>query len=124
MLLASTIRDLHETFAFILIFSNAAVGVWGILLDRDLLKSSKLFWGSVIAAQSLIFVQAFLGVVLQTSENLAPRDFHYLYGFSMIIAVALLYGYRAPRGKHKFLMYGVGSFFIMGLGIRALFLGN
>ena len=46
------------------------------------------------------------------------------YGFSAIVAVAILYSYRgSPFIKDKqYLLYGLGSLFIMGLGIRALYL--
>jgi len=118
------LRDLHTTVAFLLIFMNAIAGVWGILLDRKSIKSTRLFWVTIVATQIVVFVQATVGVALQSDENLEPDDFHYLYGFSMIIAIALLYGYRNTIGNKKFLLYGLGSFFIMGLGIRAMFLGT
>jgi len=118
------LRDLHTTVAFLLIFMNAIAGVWGILLDRKSIKSTRLFWVAIVATQIVVFVQATVGVALQSDENLEPDDFHYLYGFSMIIAIALLYGYRNTIGNKKFLLYGLGSFFIMGLGIRAMFLGT
>jgi hypothetical protein len=49
----------------------------------------------------------------------APR-LHALYGFSAVIAVGILYSYRTTswmRGKEH-LLYGLGSLFIMGLGLR------
>ena len=118
------LRDLHTTVAFFLIFMNALVGVWGILLDRECVKSNRFFWVAIVAAQITVFAQAIVGVALQSQEDIEPDDFHYLYGFSMIIAIALLYGYRNTIGNKKFLLYGLGSFFIMGLGIRAMFLGT
>lgn len=124
MLLGAALRDAHTILAFVLIFSNAGVGIWGVLLDKQTLRNPKPFWICTVIAQSLIFAQAILGVSLQAADDLEPRDFHYLYGFSMIIAIALLYGYKNSIGKHRFIMYGLGSFFIMGLGIRALFLGT
>ena len=73
---------------------NAIAGVWGILLDRKSLKSTRFFWAAIVAAQIVVFAQAIVGVALQSEEKIEPDDFHYLYGFSMIIAIALLYGYR------------------------------
>tara|TARA_B100001758_G_scaffold245498_1_gene258628 strand:- start:126 stop:521 length:396 start_codon:yes stop_codon:yes gene_type:complete len=118
------LRDLHNTVAFFLIFTNAIAGFWGVLLDRRSIQSTRFFWVAIIAAQIIVFVQAIIGVAIQSKENVEPNDFHYLYGFSMIIAIALLYGYRNTIGNKKFLLYGLGSFFIMGLGIRAMFLGT
>jgi len=51
-------------------------------------------------------------------------QFHALYGFSAIIAVGILYSYRSSpfiKGK-QYLLYGLGCLFIMGLGIRELYL--
>ncbi len=118
------LRDLHTTVAFLLIFMNAIAGVWGILLDRESIKSTRFFWIAIVAAQIIVFAQAIVGVALQSKEDIEPDDFHYLYGFSMIIAIAILYGYRNTIGNKKFLLYGLGSLFIMGLGIRAMFLGT
>ena len=44
---------------------------------------------------------------------------------STIVAVGILYSYRgSPFVKDKrYLLYGLGSLFIMGLGIRAMIVG-
>ena len=58
----------------------------------------------------------------QTAVQLG--DLHALYGFSAIVAVMIMYGYRTSpflKGK-ELLLYGLGSVFVMGLGIRNLFL--
>ena len=118
------LRDLHTTIAFILNISNATTGIWGVLIDKEVIKTPRFFWVVIAVAQTIVFAQASIGVGLQAKEGIEPNDFHYLYGFSMIIAIALLYGYRNTIGKKKYLLYGLGSFFIMGLGIRAMFLGT
>ena len=46
------------------------------------------------------------------------------YGFVAIIAVAIIYSYRAQMAKHLYLLYGLGGLFLMGLGIRAMLVGN
>lgn len=117
-------RDLHTTIAFLLIISNVITGIWGVLIDKKVIKTPRFFWIAIVVAQTIVFAQAVIGVVIQAEEDIEPNDFHYLYGFSMIIAIALLYGYRNTIGNKKYLLYGLGSFFIMGLGIRAMFLGT
>ena len=73
------LRDLHTTVAFLLIFMNAIAGVWGILLDRGSIKSTRFFWIAIVAAQIIVFAQAIVGVALQSKEDIEPDDFHYLY---------------------------------------------
>ena len=45
------------------------------------------------------------------------------YGFVAIIAIGILYAYRAQMERYRYLLYGGGSLFIMGLGIRAMIVG-
>ena len=81
-------------------------------------------WVTVIIGQLLAFVQAFIGVLLTTRYDYELGDMHALYGFSAIIAVGILYSYRTSpfmKGK-ELLLYGFGSLFIMGLGLRNLVL--
>ena len=46
------------------------------------------------------------------------------YGFVAIIAVAIIYSYRPQIAKYRYLLYGFGGLFLMGLGIRAMLVGN
>ena len=41
-----------------------------------------------------------------------------------IIAVAIIYSYRFQMKHRLYLLYGFGGLFIMGLGIRALLIGQ
>lgn len=123
MILAGALRDTHVTFGWVVVVANALAGFWCLAGHRFAVARNRVLWPYVVVAQVTIFVQAILGVTLQNVEDLEPNDFHYLYGFSMIIGVALLYGYRQQMYEQRFLLYGGGSLFIMGLGIRAMFLG-
>ena len=74
-------------------------------------------------AELTIFVQAGLGVALVNVEKIDPPQFHLFYGFVAIIAVGILYSYRttSPWVRERlYLVYGFGSLFLMGLGIRAM----
>lgn len=112
----------HEVLAWVLIVTNAVAGAWAITaqyVDRARLSAA---WGIVVVAQLSTFASAISGVVLANSEGRVLTDFHALYGFSTIITVAILYGYRRSpfvEGR-RHLLYGVGSLFIMGLGLRNL----
>ena len=119
-----TIRELHTVFALVVIISNAIAGLFAFGVHKTQRYGGRPFWLFIVVAQTMVFVQAILGVALQSDENLPPRDFHYLYGFSMIVFIALLYGYRMQVGERRYLLYGFGSLFIMGLGIRAYFIGG
>ncbi len=121
----SGLHDAHEIFAWVLIVTNAAVGVWCLAAYQWSAVRGRMLWAGVIVAQSTAFVQAVLGAVLSRREGVVLDDMHALYGFSAIIAVAIMYSYRTSpfmKGK-ELVLYGVGGLFIMGLGLRNLYLG-
>jgi hypothetical protein len=116
--------DLHQAFAWVLIGVNALAGAWALAGYRFAPLRGRPLWAVVIAGQLSAFVQALLGVLLATRYDFELDDMHALYGFSAIIAVGILYSYRTSpfmKGK-ELLLYGFGSLFVMGLGLRNLYL--
>ena len=65
-----------------------------------------------------------LGVALVNTEKIDPPQFHMFYGFVALIAVAIIYSYRTSMLRRRYLLYGFGGLFLMGLGIRAMLLGT
>jgi hypothetical protein len=113
---------LHQALAWFLILSNAAVGVWALAAHyRPHLGVPALWWATGVAQVS-VFVQAAVGAALVQTEDVELDDMHALYGFSGIVAVGIVYSYRQQLAEKKYLLYGLGGLFIMGLGIRNLFL--
>jgi hypothetical protein len=121
-----TLYDLHDTLAWFLVLSNAAVGVWALAAQWLPAMRIKVIWWAVIVAELSTFAIAIVGVLIVNRYDIELDSFHALYGFSTIVAVGILYSYRgSPFVKDKvYLMYGLGSLFIMGLGIRAMYLGT
>jgi hypothetical protein len=124
--LALLLRDLHVGFAWVVIFGNALAGIWALGAHwAEALRTRSLWW-YVVVAEVTIFVQVAFGVGLVAGEGIDPPQFHLFYGFVAIIAVGILYSYRSTSPwvrQHQYLVYGLGSFFLMGLGIRALLVG-
>ncbi len=118
--------DLHRALAWFLVLSNATVGVWALIAHSVPALRVRPFWWAVIVAQLSTFVIAVVGVLILNEYDLELDQFHALYGFSCIVAVGILYSYRgSPFVKDKvYLLYGFGSLFIMGLGIRAMYIGT
>ncbi len=118
-------HDLHEINAWVLIGSNAAAGAWCLLAYQFSVMRGRPMWVAVIVAQLTTFVQASIGALLANREGVELDDMHALYGFSAIVAVGIMYSYRTSpfmKGK-ELVLYGFGSLFIMGLGLRNLYLG-
>jgi len=120
----SSFRDFHVGVGWFLILSNAVVGVWALTAHALPRLRLAAMWWAIGLAQLSAFGSAILGAIMVNRYGVALDQFHALYGFSTIVAIGILYSYRtSPFIKDKqYLLYGLGSLFIMGLGIRALFL--
>ena len=118
-----SLYDVHQSFAWFMIVANALAGAWCLGAHWLPALRTRALWWFVIAAELTVFIQVMFGVTLVAGQHYEPPKFHMLYGFSGIIAVAILYSYRQQLGEKKFLLYGFGGLFIMGLGIRAMLVG-
>ena len=124
MLLAElTVRAVHETWAWVVIGANAVAGVWSLAANWLTGLRTRPLWWFTTAAELTIFVQVILGVVMVSAQGLVAPQFHMFYGFVAIITVAILYSYRQQLEAHRYLLYGFGGLFLMGLGLLALVVG-
>jgi hypothetical protein len=120
----SGLHDAHELNGWLLIVLNALVGVWCLAAQPWTALRGRGLWAAVIVAELTVFVQAVTGAILANRDGVELNDMHALYGFSAIVAVGIMYSYRASpflKGR-EFLLYGFGSLFVMGLGLRNLVL--
>ncbi len=121
-----TLLDLHDALAWFLVLGNAAVGIWALVAQYVPVLRVRPLWWAIGVAQLSAFAIAIVGVLMVNRYDIELDQFHALYGFSAIVAVGILYSYRgSPFVKDKvYLLYGLGGLFIMGLGIRAMYLGT
>ena len=81
-------------------------------------------WWFTGVVEVAVFVQVGLGVGLVSAQKYTAPKVHMFYGFVAIIAVGIIYSYRAQLRDRLYLLYGLGGLFVMGLGIRALLVGR
>jgi hypothetical protein len=108
----------------VVIIGNAMAGLWSLGAHKVPSLRMRAMWWFTTLAQFTMFVQVALGVAMVNVENQAFPQFHAFYGFVGIIAIAIIYSYRAQLKSKVYLLYGFGGLFIMGLGIRALLVGQ
>jgi hypothetical protein len=118
-----TLLELHEVWAWVVLVLNAVAGVWALTAHSVEAVRSRALWWLVGVAQITVAVQIFIGVALVNAQERELPELHALYGFSGLIAVGVLYGYRAQMRHKIHLLYGFGSLFLMGLAIRAMVMG-
>ncbi len=121
---STTLLELHSSSAWIMIIGNAMAGVWALVANKNVSLRSRALWWFIGLAQFTVFVQVALGVAVVNRDKIEYPAFHAFYGFVAIIAIAIIYSYRAQLKSRVYLLYGFGGLFIMGLGIRAVLVGQ
>jgi hypothetical protein len=117
------VHDVHVVGAWIVVVANAIAGLWALGAHRwPALRQPSLWWFTG-AAQLAIAVEVILGVVLVAGEDREAPQFHMFYGFVALASVGIIYSYRQQLADRRYLLYGLGGLFLMGLGIRAMVIG-
>ena len=117
---AVTLSELHADFAWVVVATNAAVGLWAVAAHwLEGLRTKHLWWATV-AAELTIVLQVVLGVVLVAVEDVEVAQFHAFYGFVALATIGIVYSYRHQLRPHLYLLYGLGGLFLMGLALRAI----
>ena len=115
--------DVHAAVAWVVVVSNALAGVWALAAHWLPAVRHRSLWWFTLAAELTIVAQVVLGVLLVTSEDRPAPQFHMFYGFVALASVGIIYSYRQQLAAHKYLLYGLGGLFLMGLAIRAMLIG-
>jgi hypothetical protein len=113
---------LHSWWAWVVVVGNGVAGTWMLLGHRyPAVRSSAMTWATVVA-QVAVAVQAVLGVLVMQVDGREVEQLHVIYGFVSLASIGILYSYRQQVEQWRFLLYGFGGLFLMGMGIRAMIL--
>jgi len=121
---ATTLTNLHTSWAWVVIIGNALAGIWALSAHKVVALRSRALWWFTACTQISIFIQVILGVIMVNRDKREFPQFHAFYGFVAIIAIAIIYSYRAQLKSRVYLLYGFGGLFLMGLSIRAMLVGQ
>jgi hypothetical protein len=118
------LHDAHVAGAWVVVIGNALAGAWalGAHVGVARLRRPSLWWFTA-AAEIAIAVEVLLGVLLVAREDRDAPQFHAFYGFVALASVGIIYSYRHQLAGRRYLLYGLGGLFLMGLGIRAMVIG-
>jgi len=114
------IRALHEANAWFVVVANAIAGAWALAAHRWERARHRALWIWTAVAEGAIAVQVVLGVALQAGGDTHLDDFHAFYGFVAFATVGIIYSYRNQLRPHRYLLYGGGGLFLMGLALRSM----
>jgi hypothetical protein len=121
---ATTLLNLHTSWAWVVIIGNALAGIWALSAHKVVALRSRALWWFTAFTQLGVFIQVILGVIMVNRDKREFPQFHAFYGFVAIIAIAIIYSYRAQLKSRVYLLYGFGGLFLMGLAIRAMLVGQ
>lgn len=120
---STTLLDLHTQWAWVVIIANGLAGIWALAAHKVISLRSRAMWWFTAVAEFTVFIQVAMGVLMVNRDKREFPQFHAFYGFVAIIAIAIIYSYRAQLKGRLYLLYGFGGLFIMGLAIRAVLVG-
>ncbi len=115
-----TLRQLHADFAWVVVGTNAAVGVWALAAHWQERLRSRVLWHATVVAELTIVLEVVLGVALVAIDDYEVAQFHAFYGFVALATIGIVYSYRHQLRPHLYLLYGLGGLFLMGLALRAI----
>jgi hypothetical protein len=117
-------RGLHDAFAWFVVVANGLVGGWALAAHRWSAWRMPALWWCTVVAQVAIFVEVAFGVAIVAIDDIDPPQFHMFYGFVALATVGIVYSYlrtyRRQLEPYRYLIYGLGGLFLMGLAIRAM----
>lgn len=114
------VRALHADLAWAVIIGNAVAGAWALGAHWVEGLRVRALWIATAVVQASIFLQVGLGVALLSIEDVELDQFHTFYGFVALATVGIIYSYRSQLEQYRYLLYGGGGLFLMGLGLRSL----
>lgn len=119
---AVNLHDTHVVLGWAVVFSNALVGTWALAAHWLEGIRSRALWIATAIAQVLIAIQVIVGVVNMRVNDLEVNGVHLFYGFVALFTVGIIYSYRQQIEQWRFLLYGFGGLFLMGLALRSMFI--
>ncbi len=115
------IHDLHEIGGWLLIAANGTAGIWALSAHRYERLRGRACWIAVAVAQLIVVAQTLSGAAIQISDDGLGGQ-HQLYGFAAFVSVGIIFAYRNEMRDRPYLLFGLGSLWLMGLGLRAIVL--
>lgn len=117
----STLTSIHGTLAWVVIFATAFAGSWATLAHWVESLRHDTLWVAQNITHALVVTQVVVGSMLVGLGDIEPGQSHMFYGFLTFVGVGLIIAYR-HLSEYRYLLYGLGGLFVMGLSIRALLL--
>lgn len=117
-----SLYDVYRTGLWVQVGVNAMAGGWALAAHRWPALRMKGLWIFTVIAQLVVTANVVMASVLLARYDWEFPELHMLYEFSGLVAIGIVYSYAQQMKARRFLIYGGGGLFLMGLALRSLFM--
>lgn len=112
------LSSLHTSLGWAVMIVGGLAGAWATAAHwYEPLRIAPMWWAHHVF-HALVAIQVTFGAVLVGVGGREADGNHIFYGFLTFVGVGLIIGYR-HLSEYRYLLYGLGGLFVMGLAIRA-----
>lgn len=115
------IADLHDVVSWVFVLACGGAGSLALAAHSIESLRGRHVWVAVGFAWTVVVVQTALGAALQIEREIDAGT-HQVYGFVAFGSLSLIYAGRNEMRDRPYLLYGLGTLWLMGLGVRSMFL--
>ncbi len=119
--MVDVLRVMHEWSSWAMIVVCGVAGTWTVAAHVRTSLDVAAMWSMLNVGYATVFVVTATGGLVVAISDVEADGTHMFYGFLTFAAVGVIVAYR-HLAQYRYLLHGLGSLFIMGLGIRGLFL--
>lgn len=117
------LHDLYTVGLWTQVGLAAAAGAWALAAHRWERLRGRALWVFTIVTYLLVTANVIMASVLLARYDWEFPELHMLYEFSGIVAIGIIYSYGVQLKSRRYLIYGGGGLFLMGLALRSIFMG-
>lgn len=119
---AQQLHDLYRTGLWIQVGVCATAGVWAGAAHLVTSLRVRAMWVFTVVAYLVVTADVVMASILVARYDWEFPELHMLYEFSGIVAIGIIYSYGQQMKSRRYLIYGGGGLFLMGLALRSLFM--
>jgi hypothetical protein len=115
--------EVHSRLGNTALFFTIIMAVWGFWRYFRRQGVGGSYWGAIVIAEILYFIQGALGAYLFFSGlgNLTGKTIHILYGVVSVLVAPAVFGVtRGDEGRRSMLVYAAGFLFLVGIILRGI----
>jgi hypothetical protein len=119
------LADVHCRVGLSIVFFTFVLGAWGVIAFLRGSSVTSSYFGAIVIGELLAVAQGLLGFILVITGHWPMDALHFLYGIVVLLMWVMVYIYtKGAMTRREMLIYGVVSFFVMGLAIRGIMTGG